>query len=295
MMKKRFCRKGRTLCLQPLPWPQALFRLPIMTKNDQMVIFANCIKDIAFMPQPAQGTHGASSGIVAPTREVGAASACQTQLLAPKRRSRGPSAEKTANTQQQIAHAALAAFVQNGIAKTTMAQIAQRAQVAKGTLYLYYPSKDELLRGVVAHALRQSAINHPLARMPGESVHALMRRSLLPTLHELEHSERGDLARLILSEAHLQPELARLYKEMAFDPWQRYVTGLLQLAVNEGELQTPSVAACAQLLSSPFWMGMVRSGLPASGGAPDCDVAELTGLLLDSLFGVRTVAAPGKA
>ena len=82
---------------------------------------------------------------------------------------------------------------------------------------------------------------------------------------------------------------------MAFDPWQRYVTGLLQLAVNEGELQTPSVAACAQLLSSPFWMGMVRSGLPASGGAPDCDVAELTGLLLDSLFGVRTVAAPGKA
>ena len=237
------------------------------------------------MPQPVHGTHSAKSGIAASASAAAASPALQPR---PKRRSRGPSAEKTANTQQQIAHAALAAFVQNGIAKTTMAQIAQRAEVAKGTLYLYYPSKDELLRGVVAHALRQSAINHPLARLPGESVHALMRRSLLPTLHALEHSERGDLARLILSEAHLQPELARLYKEMAFDPWQRYVTGLLQLAVDEGELHTPSVAACAQLLSSPFWMGMVRSGLPASGGAADCDVAVLTGMLLDSLFGVRT-------
>ena len=234
------------------------------------------------MSQPPRGVHS-------PKSEIAQAVAAPAQPAAP-RRSRGPSAEKTANTQQQITHAALAAFVQNGIGKTTMAQIAERAQVAKGTLYLYYPSKDELLRGVVAHALRQSAINLPVVRAPGETMHALMRRALLPTLHALEHSERGDLARLILTEAHQQPELARLYKDMAFDPWQRYVTGLLQQAVDEGELHTPSVAACAQLLSSPFWMGMVRSGLPATG-AQACDVAELTGMLLDSLFGVRQTSA----
>ena len=228
------------------------------------------------MSQPPRGAHGRKSDIAAQT--------CSPEPA--PRRTRGPSVEKTANTQQQIAHAALAAFVEQGIAKTTMADIAERAQVAKGTLYRYYPSKDELLRGVVAHALRESLINQPPVRQPGERMHALMRRSLLPTLHALEHSERGDLARLILSEARQQPELARLYKTMAFDPWQRHVVGLLQLAVDEGELHTPSVTACAQLLCSPFWMGMARSNLPTTPDIADCDVAALTGMLLDSLFGL---------
>ena len=210
------------------------------------------------------------------------------------RRPRGPSADKTAHTQQQIAHAALALFVQHGIARTTMAQIAARAQVAKGSLYRYYPSKDALLRGVVEHALRQSAPNVPITRQPGETVHALLRRSVLPTLHALASSERGDLARLLLSEARQQPELARLYKTLAFDPWQRHVVRLLQLAVDEGELHTPSVAACGQLLASPFWMDMVRSGLPGTDADADThnaqDVATLTSLLLDSLFAVPAPA-----
>lgn len=254
-----------------------------MIKNDLVVIFVDCNKGRTGMSQPLRAAHGRKSGI--------SALACAPEPA--PRRTRGPSVEKTANTQQQIAHAALSAFVHNGIAKTTMAQIAERAQVAKGTLYLYYPSKDELLRGVVAHALRESAMNMPVQRQPGERVHALMRRSLLPTLRALEHSERGDLARLILSEARQQPALARLYKTMAFDPWQRHVTGLLQMAADEGELHTPSVSACAQLLCSPFWMGMARSNLPATPGSQDCDVVELTGMLLDSLFEVPAAGAPG--
>ena len=234
------------------------------------------------MAPASRVAHGAKSGI--------APRATTSQIAAPVRRTRGPSAEKTANTQQQIVHAALAAFVAHGIGKTTVAQIAERAQVAKGTLYLYYPSKDDLLRGVVEHALRDSAMNTPLRRLPGETVHALMRRSLLPTLHALEHSERGDLARLILSEARQQPALARLYQTLAFDPWQRHVSCLLQLAVDEGELRTPSVDACAQLLCSPFWMGMARSHLPDADSPKRHDVATLTGMLLDSLFGVDALA-----
>ena len=138
-----------------------------------------------------------------------------------RRRRRGPSLDKTAQTRQQIAEAALAEFVECGVARSTMERIACRAQVAKGTLYLYYPSKDELLRGVVEHALRHSAVYQPLRRRKGETVRALLRRSLLPTLEAVDSSERGMLARLVLSEARHAPELARLYKELAFDAWQR--------------------------------------------------------------------------
>ena len=203
-----------------------------------------------------------------------------------QRRTRGPSLDKTAQTRQQIAEAALAEFVECGVARSTMERIACRAQVAKGTLYLYYPSKDELLRGVVEHALRHSAVYQPLKRRKSETVRAFLRRSLLPTLEAVESSERGMLARLVLSEARHAPELARLYKELAFDAWQNYVQDLLALAVKEGELRTRSVSRSAQLLASPFWMALVHNNLLASEGSQKLALKPLVELLIDNLFAV---------
>lgn len=201
-----------------------------------------------------------------------------------RRRTRGPSLDKTEQTRQQIAEAALAEFVESGVARTTMERIARRARVAKGTLYLYYPSKDELLRGVVEHALRHSAVYQPLKRRKSETVRAFLRRSLLPTLEVVESSERGMLASLVLSEARHAPELARLYKELAFDAWQNYVQGLLALAVQEGELKTRSVSRSAQLLASPFWMALVHNNLLASDGSQKLALKPLVELLIDNLF-----------
>lgn len=201
-----------------------------------------------------------------------------------RRRRRGPSLDKTTQTRQQIAEAALAEFVEVGVARCTMERIACRAQVAKGTLYLYYPSKGELLRGVVEHALRHSAVYMPLKRRKGETVRAFLRRSLLPTMEAVESSERGLLARLVLSEASHAPELARLYKELAFDAWQTYVQDLLSLAVKEGELQTRSVSRSAQLLASPFWMALVHNSLLAPDAPQKLALKPLVELLIDNLF-----------
>ena len=206
------------------------------------------------------------------------------------RRCRGPSLDKTAQTRQQITEAALAEFVEQGLARSTMERIASRAQVAKGTLYLYYPSKNDLLRGVVEHALQQSAAYRPLRRKKGESVKSLLRRSLLPTMQAVEGSERGALAHLILSEAKHVPELARLYKELAFDAWQQHVCDLLQMAVDEGELQTDSVSRCAQLLASPFWMGLVHNGLLVTQSQQKLPIRPLLDHLIESLFAVKAVS-----
>ena len=211
-------------------------------------------------------------------------SACEDVTPACPRRPRGPSLDKTAQTRQQILQAALREFVEQGIARTTMERIARRAEVAKGTIYVYYPSKEELLRGVIEHALRQSAVYQPLVRENGESIQALLRRSLLPTMQALELSDRAELARLVLSEARHDPVLARLYKELAFDPWQRLMEKLLQMAVDEGELHTVSVVHCAQLMAGPFWMTMVHNGLLRSADAPALELEPLLNLLIDQMF-----------
>lgn len=199
-------------------------------------------------------------------------------------RRRGPSLDKTAQTQRQITEAALAIFLEQGITRTTMAQIATQAGVAKGTIYSYYPSKEALLRGVVVQALAQSAAYQPLCRRPGETAQALLRRSLLPTMEAIERSERGGLARLILTEAKQHPELARLYKELAFDPWQQHVLGILQLACDEGELRSANPEDCARLLASPFWMGMVHNGLLTDDPLQHVAIAPLMEQLIALLF-----------
>ena len=89
---------------------------------------------------------------------------------------------------------------------------------------------------------------------------------------------------LVLSEARHAPELARLYKELAFDAWQQHVLDLLQLAVDEGELQTDSISLCAQLLASPFWMGMVHNGLLTDDPQQHVAIAPLMEQLIALLF-----------
>ena len=52
---------------------------------------------------------------------------------------------------QELLDAALALFVEKGFAATRAEEVAQHAGVSKGTLYLYYPSKEELFKAVVRH------------------------------------------------------------------------------------------------------------------------------------------------
>ena len=54
---------------------------------------------------------------------------------------------------QELLDAALDLFVEKGFSATRSEEVAQRAGVSKGTLYLYYPSKEELLREVIRHDL----------------------------------------------------------------------------------------------------------------------------------------------
>ena len=54
---------------------------------------------------------------------------------------------------QELLAAALELFVEKGFAATRIEEVAQHAGVSKGTLYLYYPSKEELLKAVISHNL----------------------------------------------------------------------------------------------------------------------------------------------
>ena len=67
----------------------------------------------------------------------------------------GPRQRRKEARPQELLDAALALFVEKGFAATRAEEVAQRAGVSKGTLYLYYPSKEELFKAVVRQNLSQ--------------------------------------------------------------------------------------------------------------------------------------------
>ena len=79
--------------------------------------------------------------------------ASSSKQAQPSRRGRGPSLAKTAETKTKIAQAAFKLFLEGGFEGTRMIDVAQAADVGKGTLYRYYPTKEALFEGVLQETL----------------------------------------------------------------------------------------------------------------------------------------------
>lgn len=201
------------------------------------------------------------------------------------RRVRGPSLQKTELTRSEIVTAAITEFMEVGITRATMDKIAKRANLAKGTLYLYFASKEELLLGALEVTFSESALSSQnLPRHPGESMHTYISRLVLPPMERFHHSVRADLARLMLGETQRFPVLGKFYYDKIFAPWHVHLEALYQRAIDEGELQGILPATAAMLTGSPFWLYLASDSLQAPVKA-GCSAAELSQAQINSIFG----------
>ena len=182
--------------------------------------------------------------------------------LEPPLRTRGPSPEKTALTRQQILTAARAELLEYGFASATMARVAHRAGLAKGTAYRYFPSKEALFLGLmqdlVTDPLRAARENPPHEH---ETMAAYCRRVLLPLMEVFEQSGRAAIAQSVLTESRSFPELTVAYARDVFRPFQAHLRALAARAVAQGELEANLAEHVPQLLTAPIWMGMIQNAI----------------------------------
>ncbi len=199
-------------------------------------------------------------------------------------RVRRPSPEKTARTRAQIIEAALAEFLEHGYASATMAGIARRAGLAKGTSYKYFPHKEALFLGIVQHIVNQplnAAMNLPINT--GERVADYLRRTLVPAMRELELAGRASVARLILAEGRRFPFLVQTYRKDVYDPFLAHIRQWAHQARQQGELTHDLLERHPHLLAGPLWISMVHNGI--IDPAHPIDAADLFAAQLDLLFG----------
>lgn len=200
----------------------------------------------------------------------------------PRGRGRLPDPERTAQTRKLIWHAALANFLACGFERTRMADVASRAGLAKGTLYLHFADKEALFEFVL-----QQLVSEPLARLQaapvpaGESARAGLERLFVPMLRDFESSGRAAVLRLIITEGSRFPALAEIHRRLVIEPMMRLVDRMVQ--AEAGAVERLALSKFPQLVAAPVIMAAVWNGIWA--GDEKLDPAAMFVAFLDAVFG----------
>jgi AcrR family transcriptional regulator len=192
----------------------------------------------------------------------------------------------------EIVAAALACFAERGFAATRLDDVAHRAGVTKGTLYLYFPNKEELFKAVVRRTIVASIEEgeNLLAHSP-DPAPVLLERLIAHWLAVIG-TPASAIPKLILAEAGNFPDLARFYLEEVVLRGTALVRMLLQTGVERGEFRPTSLEHAAMCVVAPMILSMLwRHSFERHADRP-LDAAALCRTHLELLLRGLTQAAP---
>ena len=153
----------------------------------------------------------------------------------------------------ELLEAALALFVEKGFAATRVEEVAARAGVSKGTLFLYFPSKEELFKAVV----RENASRHlhdafrevaGYAGTSAELLHEFIRRWWT----QYGGTPAAGLTKLIMSEAANFPDLAQYYQDEVVQPSHELVRRIVHRGIARKEFRAIDLTLASHLIVAPL-------------------------------------------
>jgi AcrR family transcriptional regulator len=191
-------------------------------------------------------------------------------------------AEKSAARRQAIVQAALEEFCARGFAATRLDDVAARAGVAKGTIYLHFDDKEALFREIVGTMLVPLVAGLEEAPPPAVSIRAVIGHFFEVFLQEIYSTQRRNVLRLVMTEGPRFPELAEFYYRNVVERAISAMRALLARARERGELADDTLIRFPQLIIAPGLVAIIWSGL-FDRFAP-LDVDAMLRAHLDTLF-----------
>src|SRR6266480_1420294 len=159
---------------------------------------------------------------------------------------------------EEIVAAALDVFVERGFAAATLYDVARRAGVTKGTIYLYFESKEALLKAVVRETIVPViAKGEALAQSFTGSARELFEKLVREYWRLVGETALAGIPKLMMAEAGNFPELARFYYEEVAVRGHRLMAGVLERGVKAGEFRPVDVTVAAKLAMSPLLHAVV--------------------------------------
>jgi AcrR family transcriptional regulator len=182
----------------------------------------------------------------------------------------------------EIVAAALQVFVERGFAATRVEDVARRAGVTKGTVYLYFDGKEALFKAVVRDTIVPCiAKGEALAQ-----AHTGSSRDLFLTLvgewwRLIGETELSGIPKLMIAEAVNFPDLARFYYDEVVTRGHRLIASVLERGIASGEFRSVDVRAAARLVMAPLLQAAQWRHSFALCGREPLDMAAHLGTYVD--------------
>ena len=153
----------------------------------------------------------------------------------------------------ELIEAALDLFVEKGFAATRVDEVAARAGVSKGTLFLYFPSKEELFKAVVRENIAGRFAEWTLELDAFEgSTDDLLRYCYKVWWERIGNTKASGITKLMLSEAHHFPEITQFYQREVMRPGQALIRRILQRGMDRKEIRPLDLDYAVYLVLAPM-------------------------------------------
>jgi AcrR family transcriptional regulator len=194
----------------------------------------------------------------------------------------------------ELLAAALDLFVEKGFAATRVEEVAQRAGVSKGTLFLYFPSKVELFKAVVRENIagRFTEWNSEFESFDGNTAD-MVRYCMHQWWERIGATKASGITKLVMSEAGQFPEIAEFYRQEVIEPGNALIRRILQRGVARGEFRPMNLDYAIYSIIAPMifiimWKhAMVPCCPHGAAGMPDIEpgafIASQAEILINGL------------
>ena len=187
----------------------------------------------------------------------------------------------------ELLQAALELFVEKGYAATRAEEVATRAGVSKGTLFLYFSSIEDLFKAVIQSNLSRHlmAWNQEFEGFEGSSADMLA-YGLTSWWTQIGSTLAGGITKLVMSEAQNFPEIADYYQREVIAPGRDLLCRVLARGVASGEFRPMDVSQAVYTLIAPmiFLMMWKHSVGACAPSAQIMDPEEFLQLQVDLLL-----------
>ncbi|WP_375688545.1 TetR/AcrR family transcriptional regulator [Pseudooceanicola sp. LIPI14-2-Ac024] len=160
----------------------------------------------------------------------------------------------------EVLDAALALFTEQGYARTTVDQVARRAGFSKGTVYLYFSSKEAILEGLVRRAVEPiaEASFDRMADYRGDP-RPLLATFVQTVAQTLSSGDYRTVPLIILREAPAAPGIAALFRNAVLDRALPAMIGLLEQGVAGGHIRAVDPELTARSVIGPVMVHLLLS------------------------------------
>ena len=197
-------------------------------------------------------------------------------------------AARAAERREAIIAAGMDEFIARGFAATRLEDVAKRAGVAKGTIYLHFTDKEALFQELIRAAVVPLIDRLAAPPVAGGSARAMFESFAETIAHDVVATRRGDILRLFLTEGSRFPSLAEFYYREVIARGMAGMRALIQYGITRGEIRNEALAKFPQLMVAPAIVAVIWHGLFER--LSPLDTAAMLRVHIDLIFGERRTA-----